>query len=153
MSDVCPVPHFRQSAEGFCLPACARMALAYLGIERSEVEVSRVLGAQEYGTPSFAIQRLVDLDVQVTYRQWSLTEFVAALTDKQPVIIFVRTGFLDHWTKDVAHAVVVVGIEEGQRFWINDPAREEGPLAVSWDGLLAAWAEFDHRGATLSLAR
>lgn len=154
MSDILAVPHFPQSAEGFCLSACARMLLAYLGIERSEAEVGQMLGAQEYGTPSFAIQRLlVALGVQVTYRQWSLPELTAALTSKQPVIIFVRTGFLDHWTKDVAHAVVIVGVEKGQRFWINDPARERAPLAVSWDGLLAAWAEFDYRGATLSLAR
>lgn len=154
MNDVLlPVPHFPQSAEGFCLSACARMLLAYLGIKCSEAEVSQVLGAQEYGTPSFAIQRLVALGVQVTYRQWSLPVLTSALTSKQPVIIFVRTGFLDHWTKDVAHAVVIVGLEKEQRFWINDPAREQAPLAVSWDGLLAAWAEFDYRGATLSLAR
>jgi ABC-type bacteriocin/lantibiotic exporter with double-glycine peptidase domain len=142
-----------QSAEGFCLSACARMLLAYLGIERSEAEVSQVLGAQDCGTPSFAIQRLVALGIQVTYRQWSLPALASALTSKQPVIIFVRTGFLDHWTKDVAHAVVIVGFEKEQRFWINDPAREQAPLAVSWDGLLAAWAEFDYRGAALSLAR
>jgi ABC-type bacteriocin/lantibiotic exporter with double-glycine peptidase domain len=153
MNDILPVPHFPQSAEGFCLSACARMLLAYLGIECSETEVSQVLGAQEYGTPSFAIQRLAAFNVQVTYRQWSLPTLTSALTSKQPVIIFVRTGFLDHWTKDVAHAVVIVGLKEEQRFWINDPAREQAPLAVSWDGLLAAWAEFDYRGATLSLAR
>jgi hypothetical protein len=46
-----------------------------------------------------------------------------------------------------------VGVEEGQRFWINDPAREQASLTVSWDGLLAAWAEFDYRGATLSPVR
>lgn len=153
MNDILPVPHFPQSAEGFCLSACARMLLAYLGIERLEAEVSQVLGAQEYGTPGFAIQRLEALGVQVTYRQWSLSALTSALTSKQPVIIFVRTGFLDHWTRDVAHAVVIVGLEKEQRFWINDPAREQAPLAVSWDGLLAAWAEFDYRGAALSLAR
>jgi len=67
------VPHFPQSAEGYCLPACARMVLAYLGIERSEAQVSKVLGAQEYGTPSFAIQRLSVLGVQVWIEQiWSV---------------------------------------------------------------------------------
>ena len=153
MSDILSVPHLPQSAEGYCLPACARMVLAYLGIERSEAEVSQVLGAQEYGTPSFAIQRLSVLGVQVTYRQWPLSELMGTLASKQPVIVFVRTGFLEHWVEDVAHAVVIVGVEEGRRFWINDPARQQAPLAVSWDGLLAAWAEFDYRGAALSLAQ
>jgi ABC-type bacteriocin/lantibiotic exporter with double-glycine peptidase domain len=153
MSDILPVPHLPQSAEGYCLPACARMVLAYLGIERSEAEVSQVLGAQEYGTASFAIQRLSVLGVQVKYRQWPLSELMDTLASKQPVIVFVRTGFLEHWVEDVAHAVVIVGVEEGRRFWINDPAGQQGPLAVSWDGLLAAWAEFDYRGAALSLAQ
>ena len=153
MSDILPVPHLPQSAEGYCLPACAWMVLAYLGIERSEAEVGQVLGAQEYGTPSFAIQRLSVLGVQVTYRQWPLSELMGTLASKQPVIVFVRTGFLEHWVEDVAHAVVIVGVEEGRRFWINDPARQQAPLAVSWDGLLAAWAEFDYRGAALSLAQ
>ena len=53
--------------------------------------------------------------------------------------------------EDVAHAVVIVGVEEGRHFWINDPAKQQAPLAVSWGGLLAAWAEFDYRGAALSL--
>jgi len=60
MSGILSVPHFPQSAEGYCLSACARMVLAYLGIERSEAEVSQVLGAQEYGTPTFAIQHEFD---------------------------------------------------------------------------------------------
>jgi len=28
MSDVLSLPHFQQSAEGYCLPACVRMVLA-----------------------------------------------------------------------------------------------------------------------------
>ena len=51
MSDLISLPHYQQSAEGYCLPACARMVLAYLGLELTEAEVSRTLGAQEYGTP------------------------------------------------------------------------------------------------------
>ncbi len=43
MSGILSVPHFRQSVDGYCLPACARMVLAYLGINRSEAEISQVL--------------------------------------------------------------------------------------------------------------
>jgi len=32
------------------------MVLAYLGLERSEAEVNRMLGAREFGTPSFAVR-------------------------------------------------------------------------------------------------
>jgi ABC-type bacteriocin/lantibiotic exporter with double-glycine peptidase domain len=150
MSDVLSLPHFRQSAEGRCLSACVRMALAYLGLERSEAEISHVLGAQEFGTPSFAAQRLSAFGLQAVYREWSIPQLLNALDAGQPVILFVRTGFLDHWREDVAHAVVVVGAEDSQRFWLHDPALSTGPVVVSWNGLLAAWAEFSYRGAAIS---
>lgn len=47
-----PVPHYRQSSPGACLPACARMVLAALGDERTEAQLATVLGSYEFGTPS-----------------------------------------------------------------------------------------------------
>lgn len=141
--------HFQQSSAGYCLPACVRMVLASLGLEHSESQISQILGAREFGTPSFAVQRLTTLGLQVIYREWSIPQLLAALDARQPVILFVRTGLLDYWREDVAHAVVVVGVEESQHFWLHDPALSTGPLVVSWNGLLAAWAEFGYRGATI----
>jgi hypothetical protein len=86
----------------------------------------------------------------VVYGVWSIPQLLSALDSGQPVILFVRTGFLDYWQEDVAHAIVVVGVTEGQHFWLHDPALPTGPLIASWDGLLAAWAEFSYRGAALS---
>ena len=86
----------------------------------------------------------------MVYGVWSIPQLLSALDAGQPVILFVRTGFLDYWQEDVAHAIVVVGVTEGQQFWLHDPALPTGPLIVSWDGLLAAWAEFSYRGAALS---
>lgn len=145
--------YFPQSADGQCLPACARMLLAYLGLLMSESEVAKVLEAKSYGAPSFAVKRLRNLGFVVDYREWSIAEVTAALQDKKPVLIFVRTGFLEYWHEDVAHALIIVGVESERQFWVNDPTREEAPLAVSWDGLLAAWGEFGYRGATVSRAR
>jgi len=150
MSDLISLPHYQQSAEGYCLPACARMVLAYLGLELTEAEVSQTLGAQEFGTPSFAVQQLTALNVQVTNREWSVAQLLDALRAKAPVLVFVRTAFLDHWTQDVAHAIVIVGAVENRQVWIHDPMWPTGPLAVSWDGLLAAWAEFSYRGAAIA---
>lgn len=126
------------------------MVLAYLGLEHSEAKVRQMLGAQEFGTPSFAVRRLTTLGLRVIYREWSILQLLAALDIGQPIILFVRTGFLDHWQEDVAHAVVMVGAWEGQQFWLHDPALLTGPLVVSWNGLLAAWAEFGYRGAVIS---
>jgi ABC-type bacteriocin/lantibiotic exporter with double-glycine peptidase domain len=152
MSTVLPLHHIQQPAEGYCLPACVCMMLAYLGLEYPEPEVNHIFGAHESGTPSFAVQRLSVLGLQVIHREWSVSQLLRALDTDQPVILFVRTGFLDHWKKDVAYAVIAVGAEEGQRFWLHDPALSSGPVTASWDGLLAAWAEFGYRGAVISAA-
>lgn len=144
------IPHFQQSAEGYCLPACVRMVLAYWGLQRSETAIRRILGTRAFGTPTFAVEHLRQWDVQIIYREWTVPQLLTALEMGQPVILFLRTGFLDHWQQDVAHAVVLVDYEENQRFWLHDPALSTGPVAVSWNGVLAAWAEFGYRGAALS---
>lgn len=146
MNEPLDLPHSQQSAEGYCLPACVRMILAYWGIERSEAEVRRVLGSRSFGTPSYAVERLSRWGMHVRYGEWSISQRIKSLASRVPVIAFVRTAFLDH----VAHAVVLVGCEENQRFWMHDPAIPAGPTAVSWPGTLAAWAEFGYRGAAIT---
>jgi hypothetical protein len=90
------------------------------------------------------------LGLDVVYCEWTIPQLLSVLEAEQPIILFVRTGFLDYWQQDVAHAVVIVGVEEKQRFWLYDPALSAGPVQVSWNGLLAAWAEFGYRVAIIS---
>ena len=80
-------------------------------------------------------------------------QLLNALEAAQPVILFLRTGFLEHWQQDVVHAVVVIGHEHNQHFWLHDPALPHGPTSVSWEGLLAAWAEFGYRAAAISYGK
>ncbi|MCB0088080.1 MAG: C39 family peptidase [Caldilineaceae bacterium] len=40
MSSSLSVPHFPQQADGYCLPACVQMVMAYWGIDRS-IEASQ----------------------------------------------------------------------------------------------------------------
>lgn len=150
MKSTIQLPHIQQSTEGYCLPACVQMVLAYWGLQRSEAAIRRVLGTRAFGTPSFAVERLRELGVQVVYREWTIPQWLTALDAGQPVILFLRTGFLDYWQEDVAHAVVAVGYEENHRAWLHDPALPTGPVAASWNGTLAAWAEFGYRGAAIS---
>lgn len=151
MDNILSVPHYQQSDEGFCLPACARMILAYFGHEREEADVGRILGARKYGTPSSAIERLNDSEIEVIYQPWSAVELFSMFEAGNPAIVFVRTIFLDYCQEDYAHALVVVGGSPDQQFWIQDPARQAGPISVSWDGVLAAWSEFDYHGAVVRL--
>ena len=149
MSKVLPVPHFQQSREGFCLPACARMLLSYLGSERDEAGIAQILGTKTYGTPSSAIERLGGSHIEVVYQQWSTAELSLMLEAGNPLIAFVRTIFLGYYQEDFAHALVVIESEPDQYFRVQDPAQSTGPTKVSWDGMLAAWAEFDYYGAVL----
>ena len=149
MSKVLPVLHFQQSDEGYCLPACARMVLNYLGLEWKEASISQILGTKRYGTPSFAIERLSDPALQVIYQEWSVAELLSMLAAGRPVIVFVQTIFLDYYQEDFAHALVIVGAVPDQHFWVQDPAQPTGPMTISWDGLLAAWSEFDYQGTVL----
>ena len=71
MNPIVSISHFQQSAEGYCLSACVRMVLTHLGLDRSEAEVSQVLDARKFGTPSFAVRRLIAEGLQVTYGEWS----------------------------------------------------------------------------------
>lgn len=148
---ILPVPFFQQSTTGYCLPACARMVLAYLEVEHTELEISKVLGTRKMGTPSFAIERLTAWGYQVEYRSWSPEELLPVLTQGQPMIVFVQTGFLDYWDENFAHAIVVVGATDNEQFWVHDPAQQQGPLKVSLNGLFAAWGEFDYKAAILQV--
>lgn len=141
--------HFQQSEPGYCLPTCARMILAALGLTYTEAQLSGVLGTSEAGTPTYDVVKLSKLKLEIDYRIWSTAQLSVALTNQNPVIAFVKTQFLDHWDSDASHAVVLVGMETGQQFWIHDPALPTGPISVSWDGMLAGWFEFSQRGATI----
>jgi hypothetical protein len=126
------------------------MVLAGQDAHYSEKQIIHLLNSQPYGTPSFAVKRLNEAGFTVNYREWSIGDLFTALTTHLPLVIFVRTGFLEYWQEDVAHALVVVGGEYEQHFWVHDPMLPEGPKIVSWDGLLAAWGEFNFVGATIT---
>jgi hypothetical protein len=126
------------------------MVLSGNDIDLSFAQIATALNAKPFGTPSYAVQRLHVLGLQVDYRPRTLADAMTDIQQHRPLICFVRTQFLDHWTKDVAHAVVLVDIEPEQRFWTHDPWLADGPTPVSWDGFLAAWTEFDFRSVTLT---
>lgn len=126
------------------------MILASQQVDYSENQVIHLLNSKPHGTPSFAVKRLSTAGFQVNYREWSLADLFLALAEQHPIVIFVRTGFLEYWHEDAAHAVVVVGGEPDHHFWVHDPMFPKGPQLVSWDGLLAAWGEFNFVGATIT---
>lgn len=143
-----PVPHFEQSRDGTCLPACVRMVLAYQGDDRTEAEIAALLGTKAYGTPISRVTRLRDWGYLGDIASLSQQELTLHLDRNTPVIVRVWTGFLSHWSQDTSHVVVVVGYDERQAL-INDPGTAHAPVTVAWDEFLMAWAEFDETSVVI----
>ena len=147
--DRLPVPHYRQTADGQCLPACARMVLAYLGRELEEAQIARLLRSRSFGTPVPNIRYLESLGLSVIFGQMSVSRLQAHLQKDTPCILFIQAGELPYAESEGFHAVVVVGLR-GQTVYINDPALDTGPSAVSLDDLRLAWSEFEYEGAVIT---
>ena len=149
MANYIRIAHYQQSADGYCLPACVRMVLANLGIQKREKELSRIFDTQSHGTPASRVTRLTSINVAVDYHTREISKLPQILADNTPIIAPVRTRDLGYWEIDVAHAVVIVGLELERFFWIHDPHLATGPVQVLWNGLLAGWVEYDYKGATI----
>lgn len=144
------VPHLRQSSEASCLAACARMVLAHAGDERSETELIRLFDLDPaFGAPASRLLRLERLGYRVVYDSLSLSLLRDALNRSIPPIVLLKTGFLSHWSEDVAHACVLVGLSD-HKAYLQDPWLEFGPVEVSLTEFMAAWTEMDHLAALIS---
>ena len=138
-----PVPHFEQSRDGACLPACARMVLAYWDDVRQEEKIRGLLGTRSFGTPISSITRLSAWGYDVTLvDQISRLMLEKHLDDGEPLIARVWTAMLDYWQQATSHVVVLIGYDENHVI-LNDPALSAQGHSVLWDSFLAAWAEFD----------
>ncbi|MFQ5812276.1 MAG: C39 family peptidase [Anaerolineae bacterium] len=137
-----PVPHYKQEHPHSCLQACVRMVLAYLGHTVSESTLNRLFEAEDFGVPGHRLQRLARWGYRVRYESGTETMLCNILDQRIPVVALVRTGFLDYWTEDVYHAVVVVGMD-ASLVYLNDPWFDVAPQAVLRDAFLAAWVEMD----------
>lgn len=84
MPDLVKLPHYQQSAPGYCLPACIRMILAGQGLQRSEAEITKIIGAQAHGAPSFSVMRLQSSRLHVEYRSWSVIDVLNAIGSGTP---------------------------------------------------------------------
>ncbi len=137
-----PVRHFKQSNPGACLPACARMVLETMGDERTEQQLTIVLGSYEFGTPASRVTRLTALGYQVQFGPFSLEKLQFHLEHDLFPIVFVRADLLPWADFGGFHALVLSEITPVD-VALLDPALDTGPTWLSQDGFLLAWEEFD----------
>lgn len=79
------VPYFPQQGDGYCLPACVQMVLAYLGLSVSQDRLDRKLEVRPpLGVPTFNVSRLC-LDVlDVTLTTGTLADLQAHVAQGHP---------------------------------------------------------------------
>lgn len=139
-SIILPVAHRRQDDTGECLAACAAMALAYLGVAATYDQLLKLLRVEWYGAPSSNIRRLEQLGIVIIYKAGNLEELHAYLLQDYPCIAFIKTGELPYWNQDLAHAVVIVGLDDDY-VYLNDPEFANAPMQVSRGDFSLAWLE------------
>ncbi len=150
MSNILPIPHQSQLADGYCLPACVQMVLSYWGIEREQADLAKQLqmvpGA---GTPGNRVRLLASDTLEVFYGHGELADLQTALNRGAAPIVLVYTGELPYWDLATAHTVVLLGIDEGVAV-INDPGMTQVKLRVSLGDFELAWYEMANLYALLT---
>ena len=142
-------PHYPQSNEGACLPACARMVLAALGHTYTETELAQAMDSYSFGTPASRITRLQRLGYKVTYGTVSLADLRRYLAEGHFPIVFVAADFLPWADFSGFHALVLVNVTDTE-VSVMDPSLTSGPTKMTIGAYLLTWEEFDSRMAVIS---
>jgi len=142
---VLDVPHYRQLDDGYCLPACVQMVLAYLDLPSSQDRLARELDVRPpVGAPASNVIRLRSDVLDVTFTAGSLDDLREHLAHSTPPIVFVQAGELPHWHGHISqHAIVVIGVDE-RDVHVLDPATGAAPISIPVGDFLLAWGELDY---------
>ena len=134
--------HVKQLDWGYCLPACAEMTLAQLGIPKKQTDLASLLGTQAgIGTPFSRIKNLQDVTVEVL--EWAGLPAIsdALLMSKAVIAGILTTPRLPGWERiQTQHAILIIEIT-GTHIVYHDPAHTNVPASASIDEFLLAWSD------------
>jgi len=135
--------HQQQEHSAGCLAACVVMVLSHWQVELSEAEVRRIIRTKPYsGTHPVNLINLGELGFDGWPYEGTEYELRQRITSGEPVIVFLWTGALQHWTDregiDYLHTVIIVGWDNGAVL-VHDPVLPTGPIEIPWAGFSDAW--------------
>jgi hypothetical protein len=107
---------------------------------RTEVDLRLLLDTQPTGTRAGNLMRLSGPALEVHLRSSTLIELQKALADNQPPIVYLKTGSLEYWSRDVFHTAVLVGADTIS-VALHDPYFAAGPQTISLQSFVNAWAQ------------
>lgn len=117
------IPHHEQSTEWTCGPAAMRMALATIGIRRTETQLIRAMGTnRRWGTPNRSFPLTCEhLKLDYVVRRKSTLRALRDLLDEEYVVIVCYTPVDENF----GHYSVVRGIG-AKEISLVDPLRGPG---------------------------
>jgi ABC-type bacteriocin/lantibiotic exporter with double-glycine peptidase domain len=133
------VPHFKQEFRHSCIPACARMVLAFFGRRHTEAELRALMRTDPTGTPVRRLTELSPLGFDVAFVTTDLAGLAAYLISGLPPIALLATAALPYWSESCDHVAVVVGVDDSW-VYLNDPYFDSAPQQVSHSDFLLAWS-------------
>lgn len=137
------IPHFEQELNHSCLPACVRMLLSYLGIQKQEQDIRILLKIKPAGTNPINVVRIREWHLEALMTFSNLEELKSYLIQNKPPIVLLWSGKLNYWNSkkyfDYLHAVVVVGYDD-EMIFVYDPAFPEYPKSIPVYEFLEAWS-------------
>ena len=133
------VPHFKREFHYSCIPACARMVLAFFGQQRTEAELRALMKTDANGTPVRRLTELTHLGFDVRFVTTDMSGLAAYLTAGLSPIALLCTGSLPYWSQSCDHVAVVVGVDDSW-VYLNDPYFDSAPQQVSHSDFLLAWS-------------
>ena len=117
------------------------MVLEFFGINVAESELRAKLKTKPFGTHVINVLLLntEHYGIEAALEFLSLKQLTDHLEkQKAPCIATVWTGFLEHWSSECSHAVVVHGFDN-EHIIINDPNFDEQEFYIPFDNFLNAW--------------
>ncbi len=145
------VSHRQQRTQSDCLPICAQMVLAYLGLMPPYKTLTSLLDTRHFGTPFRNLKRLEKLGTSVTFDHCGIGEIAHYTQNNSPVIVALQTADLKYWAGiETDHVVVVIGIDV-QSVYVHDPSLDHGPHPVPHSQFELAQLKFDNICAVIQL--
>jgi ABC-type bacteriocin/lantibiotic exporter with double-glycine peptidase domain len=147
------LPYFHQEQETSCVSACARMVLAGMGIDVSEIDLRTLLQVFEQGAGIWELDRLTKQwqEMETSFAEGlDLAELERRIASGTPAIVLLDTIQLSYWHKPAFHAIVVVGLDDAS-VYIHDPVFPPAARPIPREEFTRAWQPF--RGLAAFLTR
>ncbi len=120
------VPRGKQEFLYSCVPACARMVLAFFGSHHTEAEFRVLMRTDPNGTPVHRLTELTHLGFDVDFVTTDVVGLADYLTSGLPPISLLNTAALPYWLESCNHVAVVVGVDDSW-VYLNDPYFDSAP--------------------------